>query len=251
MGFRYGPEWVDMSEFIVHFTKQSKAQYEDPASDEQGNAPDGGSLLSVLGPLLKRREGASDYYSMMSILSSGQVRLGNTFGCARGVAPVSESQRAVCFSEIPPHLLSRLVRRRKTKYGIGFTKAFATRNGAMPIWYVPKGSSAHKSIQRIQRAAKLDEEHPIWSLTPFIDVPGRYRGGNPYDFEWEREWRATTPFRFKPKDVAFLLIPEALHDAAYGFFQDAVAENTGPGYFCPYLDPTWSIERVQQALKAR
>ena len=25
-------------------------------------------------------------------------------------------------------------------------------------------------------------------------------------------------------------------------------DNRGPGYFCPYVDPTWSIERVREAL---
>jgi hypothetical protein len=50
------------------------------------------------------------------------------------------------------------------------------------------------------------------------------------------------------EDVAFLFIPEDKHSAAWCFFGDAVHENIGPGYFCPYIDPRWSIEQVKAGL---
>ena len=59
--------------------------------------------------------------------------------------------------------------------------------------------------------------HPIWRITPFVDAPGKY-GNSSYFFEWEREWRKAGHFKFSENDVAFLIIPEKLHDAARGFF---------------------------------
>jgi hypothetical protein len=88
----------------------------------------------------------------------------------------------------------------------------------------------------------------IWSLTPLIDAPGSY-GKIDYQFDWEREWRHVGPLSFTPEDVAFLLIPEELHSAAYGFFEEAQAQNLGPAYFCPYVDPLWSRDRILGALK--
>jgi hypothetical protein len=52
------------------------------------------------------------------------------------------------------------------------------------------------------------------------------------------------------KDVAFLLIPEELHSSARSFFHGHYLANTGPGYFCPFIDPMWTIDQVKAALVA-
>ena len=81
-----------------------------------------------------------------------------------------------------------------------------------------------------------------------IDAPGEY-GKREYFFDWEREWRHIGSMYFAPEDVAFLLIPEELHPAARSFFENAYRENLGPAYFCPYVDPSWSKERIIDKLK--
>lgn len=213
----YPNSWEDMSNYVVHFTKASGSR--------------------------------TAYDNMIGIYHSKTIEARSRFGMGRNQAPEASTQEAVCFSEIPPHLLSRLVRRRG-QYGIGFSNQCMRSRGAFPIWYVDRGSPLHSSIGQLMRRALSSSDpasDPIWRLTPFIDVRGTYRSG-PYRFEWEREWRHIGNFSFSESDVAFLIIPEELHGAARGFFTNAVRENLGPGYFCPYIDPCWSRRRVEQAL---
>ena len=89
----------------------------------------------------------------------------------------------------------------------------------------------------------------FWALTPFVDFPSGPSSPYRYDFRWEREWRVVGDVPFKEDDVAFLFIPEDKHEVARSFFHSAVDENLGPGYFCPYVDPSWSVERVREALR--
>jgi hypothetical protein len=93
-----------------------------------------------------------------------------------------------------------------------------------------------------------DPDDPLWKLTPFIDFPSGPSTPYKYDFRWEREWRIIGDVDFSENDVAFLLIPEELHTTAWSFFHSAVEDNVGPGYFCPYLDPTWTVAQVEEAL---
>jgi hypothetical protein len=209
------PSWDDMSDFVVHFTR--------------GGNDDG------------------DYNAMMSIYDRCVLVPGNTFGIGRQKCPDPSSQQAVCFSEIPPGQWQRLVERRKTKYGIAFTKQYVVSCGGGPIWYVWKDTPHWQVLQDLMRQAEADATAPIWKLTPFIDSPGDYPSGS-YFFEWEREWRHVGHLCFKPKDVAFLLIPERLHDAARSFFKDVQSEDRGPAYLCPYVDPTWDRNRILRAI---
>lgn len=96
-------------------------------------------------------------------------------------------------------------------------------------------------------AQKKDPDHPIWKITPFVDAPGKY-GKSTYFFEWEREWRKAGHFRFSEDDVAFLIIPEKLHEAARWFFDNAKVENLGPCYECPFIDPFWSRKKIKPVL---
>ena len=210
--------WRDYSDYLVHFTKPSLE--------------------------------SSEYSNMMSICGSGRLRAANPFGIGRH-APASVPQRAVCFSEIPLHELSRLADRRSS-YGIGFSKEFVSSRGGCPVWYVAKDSVNADVLQTMMSEAlqnRTSASQRIWELTTFIDFPGDYPTGT-YRFEWEREWRVRGSLSFRESNVAFLVIPEILHHTARTFFRNAIDENIGPGYLCPYIDPRWDWDRVIAAFKS-
>jgi hypothetical protein len=213
-GYRGNPGWRDMSEYAVHFTKGIGA--------------------------------ASEYDVMMKILWESRILPGGPFGAARNLAEIAESQKSACFSEIPLDLLARLVDRRSL-YGIGFRQDLLVGHGGTRVWYLDKGGAAAAAFQALVRdalAGEIDSSAPIWRLTPFVDFPGDYAGG-PYRFEWEREWRVPGGVAFNPDDVAFLFVPESLHEAARTFFEGHLASQSGPAYLCPYIDPRWDMPRIQ------
>lgn len=82
----------------------------------------------------------------------------NPFGAGRLDAPNKDSQRVACFSEVPFGQLSRLVTRR-SRFGIGFTKKFATKQGANPIWYLEKdGPGALAFIDLKEKAIQSPDD---------------------------------------------------------------------------------------------
>jgi hypothetical protein len=220
LGTAQNPGWLDLSDFVVHFTKAGHGQ----------------------GP----------YFTAMSILSSRTLIRGpGTFGAARKIASITESQRAVCFSEVPIGYLSRIAERRESRFGVGFTKRFILDHGGAPLWYLEQGTAAANAFNSMVYAASqfpIQIDNPIWKLTPFVDYPSGPESPFKYDFRWEREWRIAGDLHFKQTDVAFLLIPEDSHAAARSFFADAEAQNLGPSYVCPFIDPTWTVDQVKAAL---
>lgn len=222
LGFRGHPAWRDMSEYVVHFTK------------------DDGTV--------------DPYRTMMSILFQRRLIPGSRFGIASKLAAAPD-QDAVCFSEIPLDHLHRLVERRKTKYGIGFHQDILRGAGGARVWYLDQGGPLESAVRDLMRSTSApgsyaDASQPIWKLTPFVDVAGTYAKRRPYRFEWEREWRFQGEFAFSVSDVAFLFIPAELHGAARQFFLDAAKENSGPAYGCPFLDPLWTAEEIEGALES-
>lgn len=216
LGYQGNADWRDMSEYVVHFTKGS--------------------------------DGSDAYDTMMRILWLGAIQARNVFGMARKMAHVTHSQACACFSEIPLEYLARLTNRRESLYGLALRKEFVTGAGGGPVWYVEHQSPLAAWVDQVKNTAlnPFVADHPIWRLTPFIERPGDYDGAT-YRFEWEREWRVPGGIGFAPADVAFLFIPEELHGAAADFFRDAYEENTGPAYFCPYIDPRWGVDQLQAA----
>jgi hypothetical protein len=252
MGYRGGDKWRDMSDYVVHFTKPPKQVQ--PMPDPTPPANRGRLNLKELLEQVRANEAQdiTGYPQIMSILYSGELRPGPApLGAARKLADLGDSQRVVCFSEIPLDMLDRLVERR-SRYGIGFRKDVLVGKGGTPLWYVDDESPQAEAVREIVRtkiAEGIDPTDPFWKLTPFIDHPGVYNGRR-YRFEWEREWRVAGGVRFTPEDVAFLFIPEENHEDARQFFADVEIEHSGPVYECAYIDPGWSIEQIEQALES-
>lgn len=48
--------------------------------------------------------------------------------------------------------------------------------------------------------------------------------------------------------MAFVFLPEELHDSARAFFAEHRANNSGLAYLGRYLDPRWDRERIQEIL---
>lgn len=207
-GYRGHAQWRDMSDYVVHFTP--------------------------------------GYDVIMSILSGGCVKAHNPFGSARNLTDLGDTQCSACFSEIPLDLLDRLVERR-SPFGIGFPKSLLKERGGGRVWYLDKDSPLVGAFQGMINEAMKGGIHPgdrIWKLTPFVDrvVP------NQYDFDWEREWRVVGGLTFTPDDVAFLFVPDHLHDAARTFL-DSGGHGAGPAYpTAVLLDPEWDDEKLQETL---
>jgi len=214
----FGKErWYDVSDYVVHLTKDVK------------NGAGAGAVLE-------------------SVLAEQRLIPGPmAFGQARGIAGLGDSQRCVCFSEAPLGFLDRLARRRGACYGIAFTKTFLGERGGGPVWYLPGNKALDLAFHDARVSAMqggVDPDDPIWELTPFVDsVTPQYR------FEWEREWRHKGELCFEPGDVAFLLAKEDMHETIHDFFENVAAEETGPVYWCPIVDPRWSVEQVLARLQ--
>lgn len=123
MEYRGHQHWRDMSDYIVHFTKD-----------------DGGQ---------------SAYDAMLSILATGHVEARQAFGCATNVNGLRSSQQSACFSEIPLDMLDRLVERRRSRHGIGFHQATAIARGAGRVWYLDRETPQHTAFDDMMRSAMM------------------------------------------------------------------------------------------------
>src|SRR5258706_3213521 len=113
--------WLDFSDYLVHFAKGEKG-----------------------------------YDTVMSILGKRVIRRGpSPFGSAlKNQAVVDdETQRVVCLSEIPLGFLHRIVKRRKTLFGVGFHKRFILSNGGAPLWYLERGSPQQRAVNALVKHA--------------------------------------------------------------------------------------------------
>jgi hypothetical protein len=251
MGYAGHDDWRDMSDYVVHFTKPIPAEHigdPPPAPARKGKL--------TLGELLSRlryegRKDRSGFTRWKSILGEGTLHAGDKpLGAGRNIGEVADRHRVVCFSEIPLDMLDRLIERRSL-YGVGFRKNWIVSRGGAPLWYLDKGGTqaalVHALVEEKGGRGDVDSSDPLWKITPFIDNPGVYFGKK-YRFEWEREWRVVGDLAFAPDDVAFLFLPEEEHDQARQFFADVEVEQTGPSYFCSYIDPRWEMDRIQDAL---
>jgi hypothetical protein len=190
------------------------------------------------------------YSNIMSILWDGRIEpFAEPHGAGKDVPEVADGHRSAALSEIPLHLLQRLVQQR-SHYGIGFSQEFLLARGGARVWYIETSGGPVQVIRRqVQQRVRagVDSADPFWGITPFIDFPDPAQAFS--DWRWEREWRVPGGLRFEPSDVAFLFIPDEFHDSARQFFTDHQLENTGPAYLCPYIDVTWDRNRIQTQLE--
>jgi hypothetical protein len=118
--------------------------------------------------------------------------------------------------------------------------------GGGRVWYVDEGGPHRSALENMIRQAMVggvESNDDVWLMTPLVD-----RTAANYHFEWEREWRIPGGLEFTPDDVAFLFVPEHLHEAARQFL-DTGGYGNGPSYLCPILDPLWPDDKIQAALK--
>jgi hypothetical protein len=128
-----------MSEFVVHFTKATAR----PADTD--NTP---------------------YWQHLGILWDGQLTpSANRWGAACEDERLGDSQRAVCFSEVPLAFTARIADRRGSRYGLGFTQEFVRRQGAARVWYLDKDEDAASAFAELMQPhrADFDAEDPCGS----------------------------------------------------------------------------------------
>jgi hypothetical protein len=236
-----GEDFPDMSEYLVHFTKDTGPRPPLPA-DASEHARFYRSM---------RSDTQTAYWNMLDILGEQHLRPGpRSFGTGKNLHWLGDIRRAVCLSETPAAFASRIARH-YSAYGIAFTQEFvASRRGAR-VWYLDLNGLHEQAWTELmsQKEREQNAKDRFWGLATTVDRPGIYPRAR-YQFEWEREWRipGAKGLRFAVDDVQFLFIPEDLHDAARGFFADAVANNSGPGYDCPLIDPFWTPDQIETAL---
>lgn len=171
------PVWGDMSDYVVHFTKSEK--------------------------------------TLGKILTSGCLKASGPYGFSyfRALPEVKDRHQSVCFSEIPLDQLERLTKRHG-QYGIGFTKDFVRSRQGARVWYVDEGTVQAANLSGQLEALKVAGAwtHPLWDLTPFMDLVMPSKG---YVWDWEREWRVRNDFHFELTDVAFVITPEEVDELPF------------------------------------
>lgn len=206
LGYGGNPGWRDMSEYLVHMTR--------------------------------------DIESLMSIVVDRTIEARNAYGAARRHEALQDTQRVVCLSEIPLDHLGRLAARRGG-FGLAFMKAALVPGGAAPVWYLEHGSPVQRQLFNAVRDAGYlhqppDPDHILWKLTPFIDYPGIY-GQREYKWEWEREWRKLGNLSFEPDDVRLVFAPESYHDTV----RERWLAVTGIARAPVLMDPHWPLPLIQ------
>ena len=211
----------DLSTFIVHFTRD--------------------------------RVDRTAYENLLSILSGRQLTAGSKHGQAKDREV--PKQEVVCFTETPLEHAWSLVADIEGRqfplrpYGVVFTKIWARRQGANPVWYVDKSPGKDWILSNgidamIKRAIDAGEtDHEIFDLTPFVEVMGTWpTTGRRLEFWWEREWRTVGDMTFSWDDLVSVFVPEAEHVKFRGDLAKLRPDYNVQGL--NLLDPAWGLERM-------
>ncbi len=217
--------------------------------------------------------------NLVSILRDRRIEARSVYGMAGRLVErfpaLADDQRTVCFTETPLEhawmMCSRIEGRSvqfDDGYGIAFTKTFARRRGANPVWYldittghnwltVPIDQLLDQAVADAtpRRATTPDIERlasaPILRLTPFIEQMGN-PSGRRKEFWWEREWRHVGNLSFGTDDIVVVFAPEDEHDdlrarlskrPRFASRTPAIASSMPA-----FVDAQWGLERMIGAL---
>jgi hypothetical protein len=230
---------TDLSTFVVHFTRSA--------------------------------QDTSALDNLRSILSDRKLEARIAYGMARDLTTefpsLEGSQSVVCFTETPLEHAWMMCSDIDTRtvqfngFGVAFTKAFARRRGANPVWYLditPGHDWLTKAVDSLRDAAKAEAADPwnggvdldrlamapILKLTPFIEQMGNPAGVRK-EFWWEREWRHVGDVYFDVGDIVVVFAPESEHPSLEAW----LAGNRDYQTRMPKLiDVDWGLERMIGAL---
>jgi len=211
----------DFSDYVAHFTKNSR-----PLAEQDGSA---GSLSQTIS--------GSSYDRLVSILQSKRI-IATTMPWT--------NKKAVAFTECPFWSLIDHAQR-YSSYGLGFTKAHLFAAGGGPAIYLRP--DLHKKQGKF-----VHEGKPKWHgfhpdlyafVTPFMPdyAPARIRQDWDHplaDYTHEREWRVPHDFRFDLSDVQFVIV-KSYKDVAR--FPKELKDGIGRGNFV-IMDMYRLIERL-------
>jgi hypothetical protein len=219
---RNQPHWADMSDYVVHFVK--------PWALHPTDLP-------------------HEWITIQQILLEQRLRAMNRFGIASSSRYSHiPNQNVACLSEVPLGQLARLVKRR-SRCGIGFRKQYVVERGGGPIMYAYAGTGHERAIRNMMDTHLHNPHADIWKVTPMVDSAGAAKaGGQPYHFEWEREWRVIGDLPFETEEVSFVIAPEE-HHGGVRCVLDGPTEYA-PVYLCPLIDAHWSREQIHAAFEA-
>ena len=206
----------DVSRFVIHLTRDDRADFEDGAT-------------------------ASDNFS--AIIKSRRIRAIRPHCLHSDRIPERYADRCsvCCFTEAPlseVHLITRPIpgrRIRLSPYGIVFTREFLVSKGAQPALYVNSYGGNLWLREAVDKIFDLGVKGnfkvgTLWRLVPFLNA--MHEG---YDFTWEREWRLRGDLSFKPEDVVCVILPEKNEEEWKSKFLDRGI---------PVIAPGWSSEQI-------
>jgi hypothetical protein len=165
-----------------------------------------------------RKTDADSFKRLLSILRSGL----DTYEPAPEMKFFKRHQTAIrklsCLCDIPFRDLA-IHTARYGSFGIAFEKKSAVRNGFNPVFYVHK---EHPMFHQVESALK--QRSTDAALRNFLDLFAAYykqadlknslerdvyadtRLSN--NFYYEREWRSVRPWKFAPKNVLAVMLPD-------------------------------------------
>ncbi|MFF5881100.1 abortive infection system antitoxin AbiGi family protein [Streptomyces californicus] len=227
---------TDLSAFVVHFTRTTA------------------------------RATASE--NLKAMLDDRVIEARSVFGMAARLAEtyevIADTQRTVCFTETPLEhawMMCEKIPNRTMSfsgYGLAFTRTFARRRGANPVWYlditpghdwltVPINNMV-RDVEKIagdpfKGGADAAAEADVLRLTPFIEQMGT-PSGRRKEFWWEREWRHVGDFDFRFGNLVVVFAPEEEHDE----FEEHMRGIRVKGRLPSLVDASWGLERMIAAL---
>ncbi len=247
-------ERSDLSNFLIHLTKNGSFDLYQPFSgapghyrfgDSEGQVADDAlkSILKMKPPTLLARSPFSHFKYGISVGYQARRRI-----------PL-EWLQCVCFSETPLRELKsfyvatqdpkyRNVKANKyQKYGIAFHTEFIRKKNGHPLFYFD--SRRKDIVGAIDMLGDPPMRGVAKSTLAFYESFGpklhslKSNDKDEVDFRWEREWRIVGSLQFNHKEVAFGLCPE---NEIANIFQPIV------GKAFPFIDPDWDIDFLKNYL---